>query len=1302
MRSVRSGLGGYLHDCGEASVTNIRWRFLFGLSAFALFLTLGSAPGFGQVLDVGDVAHGLPQLAGQTVTVRGTLQISAGNYFRNPHFVLSDDQGNRVSVSPWLPLEVPPVRPGSSIQGKPLTMKDFLGHTVALTGTVQLDATDSSSLLRVRSGAKEPGSVRKSQMATGPIATSQPVYEGLSPAGRASGLARVQGSTKTAPVSSVQTESVQPLPVSGIARAPRQADANATGVNLRPYKPGTWSDKIVVSAVTGTSTDESAYYAGENLYVDWAVLNDGDTATAVRFYIQLYVDGVLRTAWYVDPPLSSSYYVYYADYSIGSFSAGSHTIRIVADSTNVISESNETDNEYTKTINVVNGGTVNLTPYTPAGWSDKIVVANVAGTTTDSSPLYSTDVLYIDWAALNNGTSTISSVFTTELYIDGVLQDFWLTNPPLGPGYFTYLNDYAAGPLTAGTHDIKIKIDSTNAVSESNEADNEYTRTITVLADTIPNLAPYKPSGWSDKIVASSVAGTHIDQNAFCTADQIYIDWAVINKGGGATAVRFYTELYVDGILKTSWYTDPPLNPGAYVSNSDYALGSLAAGVHEIKIKTDSTSVIGESKEGDNEYTKNIRVVDDCGIATRKSLVLMVDFSDNPGQVSADYFRQMMFGSYPSMAPLGSLSDYYLEASYQKLLVTGDVNTPDIAWIRLPQTYEYYANGAYGTDGVYPHNAQKMVEDAVAAAKNLGLDFGPYDDNLDGYVDSLFVVHAGPGAEFSANPDDIWSHAWVTHYEVDTGSVNGSGQPVKVWRYSTEPEYWQSPNDMTMGVFSHEFGHVLGLPDLYDTDYSSEGIGDWSLMAGGSWNGPFGFGDSPAHMDPWSKWFLGWLTPTKITSYQAGVSIRAAENFPDIFQLLNGSVGTSGEYFLVENRQQIKFDTYLPGGGLLIWHIDELSPDNDSEWYPGCSTCTGHYHVALIQADNAWGLESPYNNRGDFGDPFPGSSAKTSFTSITSPNSTLYSGRPSGASVTSISASSNTMTATFSAQCTSARRSSTVRVDFDANGSDDFAVYRWSRGIWYILHPGSYMATQWGIADDVPVPGDYDGDDTADVAVWRPSSGVWYILPSGAPNTYIATQWGAQDDIPVPGDYDKDGKTNIAVWRPSTGVWYVLSGGGYTATQWGISTDIPVPGDYDGDGKDDVGVWRPASGTWYILPSDTPNTYTASQWGLSTDIPVPGNYNDDDKTSIAVWRPSTGVWYVRSGNSYTATQWGLSTDIPVPGDYDGDGKDDISIWRPGSGIWYVLPSSVPNSYTATQWGVWNDTPLSRNLGPVTK
>src|SRR5258706_5800843 len=158
--------------------------------------------------------------------------------------------------------------------------------------------------------------------------------------------------------------------------------------NLTPYQPGGWSDKIVVSTVTGTSTDNPAPTTGDTLYVDWSVINSG-SAAAGAFTTALYVDGVLKTSW-GSASLAVNFYTYVQDYSIGLLSAGTHTVTITGDSGSTVAESNESDNSYTKTITV---GVSSLTAPAPT------LVAPANGASGQSTtPAFS-------WTAVTNVTS---------------------------------------------------------------------------------------------------------------------------------------------------------------------------------------------------------------------------------------------------------------------------------------------------------------------------------------------------------------------------------------------------------------------------------------------------------------------------------------------------------------------------------------------------------------------------------------------------------------------------------------------------------------------------------------------------------------------------------------------------------------------------------------------------------------------------------------------------------------------------------------------------------------------------------
>jgi M6 family metalloprotease-like protein len=399
-------------------------------------------------------------------------------------------------------------------------------------------------------------------------------------------------------------------------------------------------------------------------------------------------------------------------------------------------------------------------------------------------------------------------------------------------------------------------------------------------------------------------------------------------------------------------------------------------------------------------------------------LIIFVDFTPSArvGSTAAS-LASKFFGAS------SSVKHYYEQVSYGNFSTT-------------PAPESNVSLGGLANDGIvsvtlnYPHpntgstiddRNRNITRDALIAA-NSHVDFSQFDTNGNGVLSAtelhLIIVVAGYERSYSSSPcgASAWGHRWGLSGSVPAPVLDGK---VVGQTYSQFGE-WHCANSnppghaATIGIMVHELGHDLGLPDLYDTDGSSEGVGNWSVMAGGSWNRTSLPGDSPAHFDPWSKYFVGWVSPTLVTTTLTNESISQAATNADLYQFLPGTP-SSGEYFLIENRQKTGYDAGLPGSGLLIWHIDAGKSGNTQDCYPGgalpCTTTT-HYKIALVQADNLFNLEKG-NNRGDAGDPWPGSTGKTTFNDTSSPNSNFYSASPSGVTVSAISASGPTMTATF-------------------------------------------------------------------------------------------------------------------------------------------------------------------------------------------------------------------------------------------------------------------------------------------------
>jgi M6 family metalloprotease-like protein len=319
-------------------------------------------------------------------------------------------------------------------------------------------------------------------------------------------------------------------------------------------------------------------------------------------------------------------------------------------------------------------------------------------------------------------------------------------------------------------------------------------------------------------------------------------------------------------------------------------------------------------------------------------------------------------------------------------------------WQALPQTDAFYEGGANCNGICGTSKVGTFLKDTLDA-NDAAVDFGQYDNDGpdgvpnsgddDGFVDFVAFVHAEAGGE--CGNSNIWSHRWSysgwTNGPVYTTADNKTGGgKIKVDDYVIMPALACDGTTMIqIGVFAHEFGHAFGLPDLYDTDPDngdSEGIGNWCLMAGGSWGGDGQSPEKPVHMSAWSKEFLGWVNPTTVTTELNPASLKSVEDNADVLKIPVSATS----WYLVENREKKLFDGKLPTGGLLVWKINQTVITN------GLANNTvnadeNNKGVDLEEADGLAQLDAGAN-RGDAGDAFPGSAGKREFHNATNPAST--------------------------------------------------------------------------------------------------------------------------------------------------------------------------------------------------------------------------------------------------------------------------------------------------------------------------
>lgn len=348
-----------------------------------------------------------------------------------------------------------------------------------------------------------------------------------------------------------------------------------------------------------------------------------------------------------------------------------------------------------------------------------------------------------------------------------------------------------------------------------------------------------------------------------------------------------------------------------------------------------------------------------------KLLMLLVNFADTQTSFSREDFDDMM--NEANYNGTGCFRDFYLENSYQQL----DVETTVVGWIQLSKNKNMYSM----------EDMTDLISEALTQIQGT-VDFSQFDNDGDGELDGLSIIHQGTGQEVSGSTGDIWSHSgelldtWVDGFRVRT--------------YTIQPELlFSAPQRvmMSVGVFCHEFGHNLGAPDFYDVDYETdgefEGTGEWDLMAGGAWGTYRVNGDSPCHYNMWQKIQFGWVKPTVLSSSTTVTDLPAASDEPVAYVL---ETMRDGDYFVLENRQQKKFDRVLLGHGLVVYHADE----NIIERKVGLNTVNadseqGLYVVSASAGCLPDGTPGSYGNVNSSGTPFPGSTNMTVFSDATFP-----------------------------------------------------------------------------------------------------------------------------------------------------------------------------------------------------------------------------------------------------------------------------------------------------------------------------
>ncbi|HET7024965.1 MAG TPA: M6 family metalloprotease domain-containing protein [Gemmatimonadales bacterium] len=410
--------------------------------------------------------------------------------------------------------------------------------------------------------------------------------------------------------------------------------------------------------------------------------------------------------------------------------------------------------------------------------------------------------------------------------------------------------------------------------------------------------------------------------------------------------------------------------------------------------------------------------------ASLKIPVFLFSFKNGSAPFAVANYNNVFFSATPSDRPY-SLRTYYQALSNGRFDITGDIHD----WVTLSQDSSYYGAGCsaiYCTTGM-AHLYQGLVE--AITKDSAGVDWSQYDSNNDGVVDFVIFVQPLTGAEcIGSSTNHIWAHRYSLAGLAQSGSVFGGGPFVTNTPWPGHPGQFITIDDYTVqsgqgglgsctagqlmpiGTVAHETGHTFGLPDLYDTDQNAstatEGIGSWSLMSSGNYTVP----ESPSFYDAWSRFYMGWATFDTVAT-SATTTLGPVETSDTVLYVQSTS---PTEFYLLENRQPLKSDSgminpnlgsQIKGPGLLVFHVDQTimnagmaNNDVNSQAAHG-----GNEALELVQADGLDQLRTPgASNRGDAGDPYPGTSNSHTLGYTTNPNLILHSGALAGFKVDSI------------------------------------------------------------------------------------------------------------------------------------------------------------------------------------------------------------------------------------------------------------------------------------------------------------
>jgi M6 family metalloprotease-like protein len=357
-------------------------------------------------------------------------------------------------------------------------------------------------------------------------------------------------------------------------------------------------------------------------------------------------------------------------------------------------------------------------------------------------------------------------------------------------------------------------------------------------------------------------------------------------------------------------------------------------------------------------------------------LVILVDFPDRQGIFTGQEWWQFFFG-------LDGFADYFEEISYNQLRLTGDIvgmngytpvfNSDGVAYVRLPNSITFYADGQRGVGSVFPRNIDGVVYHALQALDGAGFDFSPYANPATDKVENLVVVFAGRNYAYARDPNNSLQATAYSLVHTAGRYTSTGGQFFENYTFCPEQRGFTDSGTMAnIGICAHEHGHGMGALDLYDFSALTSGAGRFSLMAYGAYGATEG--QRPFHPGPFSKELIGWITPTVASLGTHVVTLDPAESGASFIKMYPNGNADSLEYFVLENRQALGFDVDWTGvglcPGLVIWHIDQDIVQRYPYYVNSLPMVGGppHQGVIVVEADGGFDMITPPMSYGECSD----------------------------------------------------------------------------------------------------------------------------------------------------------------------------------------------------------------------------------------------------------------------------------------------------------------------------------------------